>query len=129
MMVVSVCRKIRVKALSYLHRFITWLILCFMISTPVFAWDTQIAKDSPAWTSLYQEQGKSEGHDEHTQLADKALQGIGVAQWFGRGGLADMKLIDLNANHYRFNNNFSFRRLGWADYFTKNTAQTFTSNQ
>lgn len=87
------------------------------------AWDTRV-NEQIAWHSIYNErtdepdysQGPASNIPEHTTLSDMALSRLDetgqTLAMFGRGGTANHTLVDLNANHFRWESLFRVEPFG-----------------
>jgi len=73
--------------------------LLVLVALALGAWDTRVV-DGDIWRSTYFRE-RSASIPEHTDLANLALQELGVAETLGRHGSAGVNVVDLNATYFR----------------------------
>ena len=73
--------------------------LLVLLALTLAAWDTRVISEE-IWRSTYFRE-RSASIPEHTDLANLALQELGVAEILGRHGSAGVTVVDLNATYFR----------------------------
>lgn len=70
-----------------------------LLALTLAAWDTRVV-EGEIWRSTYFRE-RSASIPEHTDLANLALQELGVAEILGKHGSAGVTVVDLNATYFR----------------------------